>query len=160
MSSSFTAKMSACVTTVFLLLAMATITFCLHELESTLQMVQTQVVQARHWVQSSARLDGLEGVGVALSDCDKLYGESESRLAQLLANENHTRDDARTWLSSVLANHRTCLDALGEKGFVEIHAVAQNLTFWPREALAFYGKGRGTKKGKLPSFSFFFLSCF
>ncbi|KAK6240011.1 hypothetical protein QUC31_005480 [Theobroma cacao] len=53
-----------------------------------------------------------------------------------------TLDDARTWLSGVPANHRTCLEGLGERGVViQDHAEAhQNLTTLLSEALALYGK--------------------
>ena len=62
---------------------------------------------------------------------------------------NYTGEDARTWLSGVLANHRTCWEGLEEKGIVKntsssgadhYRAVAQNLTMVLGEALAFYGK--------------------
>ncbi|KAJ0111905.1 hypothetical protein Patl1_00234 [Pistacia atlantica] len=36
-----------------------------------------------------------------------------------LRDENHTLDDARTWLSRALAHHRTCLDGLEERGYVQ-----------------------------------------
>lgn len=47
-----------------------------------------------------------------------------------------TEDDARTWLSGVLANHRSCLDGLDhheKAGFIDQadhhdHVVAKNLT--------------------------------
>ncbi|KAJ4829979.1 putative pectinesterase/pectinesterase inhibitor 36 [Turnera subulata] len=146
------------ITTILLLfLALATTTSCVQELE-ILQMVQAQLQVARgYWVQySSVALDGVDGggpneLGVALRDCGKLYEESEYRIEELLLNANHTSarddDDARTWLSGVLANHRTCLDGLKEKGLsIETPGVAQNLTGLLGEALALYGRGRGTRR--------------
>lgn len=84
--------------------------------------------------------------GVALRDCAKLYDESEPRLARLISDQNYTGDDARTWVSGVLANHRTCLDGLAEKGFVEEahlqYFAAPNLTTLLDQALALYAKSK------------------
>lgn len=103
-------------------------------------MARTQILQAM-----------TNHVGASLSDCAKLYDESESRLARLLSGEGYTDDDARTWLSGVLANQRSCMDGLGEKGyFVEAdhHVVAKNLTALVGEALDLFGKSRDKRKGK------------
>uniref|UniRef100_A0A2N9IJ67 Pectinesterase n=1 Tax=Fagus sylvatica TaxID=28930 RepID=A0A2N9IJ67_FAGSY len=139
----------SCATTLLLLLAMATTISCLQELEMV-QRAHSQVLQARNWVQAFVALHGYDWnhVGMSLSDCAKLYNESESRLARLLSDENYTHDDAHTWLSGVLANHRSCVDGLGEKGFVEAHEVGKNLTSLLSEALALYGKSMGKGKGK------------
>ena len=139
----------SCATTLLLLLAMATTISCLQELDMV-QRAHSQVLQARNWVQAFVALHGYDWnhVGMSLSDCAKLYNESESRLARLLSDDNYTHDDAHTWLSGVLANHRSCVDGLGEKGFVEAHEVGKNLTSLLSEALALYGKSMGKGKGK------------
>lgn len=127
------------------------------------------VLQARNWVQASFALQGLDNsstdstsIGVALRDCAMLYDKSEPRLTRLLSDENYTRDDARTWLSGVLANHRTCLDGLGEKGFAKPHVASTNLTTLLGQALALYGKrmnkkGFKSKNSELPSRFYFTL---
>lgn len=115
------------------------------------QSAQTQVLQARNWVQASLILHGSNHdwkVHASLGDCDKLYDESKYWLARLLSGESYTRDDALAWLSGVLANHRSCLDGLGEKGYVEAHVMAKNLTKILSEALALYGKGVTKRRGK------------
>ncbi|GKV12901.1 hypothetical protein SLEP1_g23986 [Rubroshorea leprosula] len=115
------------------------------------------VLHASNWVhQASLTLHGLDsghtlksGNSLALSDCAKLYNESEYRLSFLLSGEGYNINDTRTWLSAVLTNHRTCLDGLNEKGFVKANnAVSHNLTVFLSEALALYRKGKGTKQGK------------
>ncbi|XP_004308463.1 PREDICTED: probable pectinesterase/pectinesterase inhibitor 36 [Fragaria vesca subsp. vesca] len=88
------------------------------------------------------------GCDVALMDCERLYDESVPRLTELISGEgNYTGEDAWTWLSGVLANHRSCWAGLEEKGVVkntsaaqQYRAVAQNLTVVLGEALALYGK--------------------
>ncbi|KAL0007849.1 hypothetical protein SO802_009351 [Lithocarpus litseifolius] len=140
--------MSICVTTFLILLAMVTTISCLQELE-LVQMAHTHVLQARNWVQAFVALhkscqDWNNHVGTSLSDCAKFYDESESRLSRLLSDESYTHDDARTWLSGVMANHRSCLDGLGDqKGFAEAHEVVKNLTMILSEALGLYGKSVG-----------------
>ncbi|KAJ8748967.1 hypothetical protein K2173_013405 [Erythroxylum novogranatense] len=141
--------MSTSVAVVFLLLATAVTAFSLEERE-TLHIAQTKISQARDSFQAMLELrenkQDLDYMGMAFSSCAKLYGESESKVEQLLANENHKHDDAQTWLSGVLANHRTCLDGLVEKG-LDVHADAQNLTSLISEALAFYGKTNDIRRG-------------
>ncbi|KAL5571925.1 hypothetical protein UlMin_021522 [Ulmus minor] len=115
------------------------------ELNTAIQLAQTEVQQARNWFHTMG-LHGLNRasnyVAMALSDCATLYDESEPRLASLVSGESYTVDDARTWLSAVLANHLTCLAGLRGKGFVETNVAAvQNLTNLLVEALALYGKG-------------------
>ncbi|XP_031269634.1 probable pectinesterase/pectinesterase inhibitor 36 [Pistacia vera] len=124
---------------------MATTTSCTQELE-VVQMARSTVLQARNWARASVTPNGLEldqdlnSHNEALTDCAKLYGESESRLGRLLAGENHTLDDARAWLSSALAHHRTCLDGLEERGYVQSHAETHNLTMFLSEALQLHRK--------------------
>lgn len=93
---------------------------------------------------------------LALSDCSKLYGNSESRLTRLLDGEDYTVEDAQTWLSGVLANHRTCLDGLGEEGHASLDGLSRglmvNLTRSLRHTLAFYGRERVVRRGNLFAF--------
>ncbi|OMP00612.1 Pectinesterase, catalytic [Corchorus olitorius] len=129
-------------------MAMAT-TACSQELAEVVQMARTMVLQSRNSAKASVTLQGLEhstlnyhGMG-HLSDCVKLYDDSEYRLSLLLYNEGgYTIDDARTWLSGVMTNHRTCLEGLGENGFgIQDYAEAQNLTALLSQALALCGNG-------------------
>lgn len=85
---------------------------------------------------------------LGLSDCEKLYDESEARLSKLVvAHENFTVEDVRMWLSAVLANHHTCLDGLVQprQGHNK-PLVDSNVTFVLGEALALYKKSRGHMK--------------
>ncbi|KAF3440008.1 hypothetical protein FNV43_RR18286 [Rhamnella rubrinervis] len=125
---------------------MATSISCLSELNPLLLVARTMLLQSTNWIHTTLGLLGLDSsstnsssIGVALTDCAMLFDESEPRLTRLLSGENDTGDDARTWLSGVLANHRTCLDGLGEKGFVEPHLASINLTTLVGQALALYG---------------------
>ncbi|KAJ8450114.1 hypothetical protein Cgig2_033308 [Carnegiea gigantea] len=80
---------------------------------------------------------------VAWSDCAKLYGLAEPRLARMLENgERCNHEDALTWLSGALTSHRTCLDGLRERGVDEAQylPLSQNLTEVLNEALALYAK--------------------
>ena len=162
--------MCTCVVTTFLFLlfamamSSATSISSLPELNTTtvsLQLARINLLKARNWIQSSIQLRGLDiessndVVSMAFRDCDKLYDESESRLSQLVSTEiSYTADDALTWLSGILANHRTCLDGLAEKGLVEGPQLVQylvhswNLKATLGEALALYAKKKGTNKGK------------
>lgn len=119
------------------------------------------MLQARNCARASIAPNGIELEGQdldnydhhadeALSECARLYDESESRLASLLhlASDNYTTDDARTWLSSSLACHRTCLEGLEEKELAQTHARAHNLTVLLGEALNLHARGRGFRKGK------------
>ncbi|XP_061363157.1 probable pectinesterase/pectinesterase inhibitor 36 [Gastrolobium bilobum] len=134
---------------------MATTTFCLQEME-VLQMVQTQVSHAKNWVGNSVSLLGLadqslslsDQTSVALSDCAKLYEECESRLAHMMSNKStYTKEDALTWVSAVMTNHKTCLDGLQEKGYVESHVLGRNLTMLLGKALVLYSNNKGKGKG-------------
>lgn len=122
-------------------------------------MAQTQVLLSKNfWVQASWKK---HVIGGSFSDCVRLYDESESLLARLLISDDqsqyYTQDDARTWLSGVLANHRSCLDGLKghdlEKGFVDEadhhdHLVEENLTTLLSEALAKLYVSDGTSTGR------------
>ncbi|GLT51946.1 hypothetical protein SLA2020_253170 [Shorea laevis] len=151
--------MSATATTfLLLLLAVGTTrsTTTSTQEQEALRRARAMVLHASNWVhQASLTLHGLDsshtlesGNSLALSDCAKLYNESEYRLSFLLSGEGYNIDDTRTWLSAVLTNHRTCFDGLNEKGFVRANnAVSHNLTVFLSEALALYRKGKGTKQG-------------
>lgn len=155
---------SVVITTFFLLLAMAASTFCRQQ-PNPIQVALERVLQNTNWVQSSIKLhelgsDDISNDGdVALRDCAQLYDESAARLMVLLSNnESYSGDDARTWLSGVLANQRTCLDGLDEKGFNktdEHRVVAENLTMVLGEALAFYGKGMHKGRSKYHQINIF-----
>ncbi|KAL2337533.1 hypothetical protein Fmac_011979 [Flemingia macrophylla] len=146
----------ATTTTLLLLFAMATTTLCLQEME-VLQLAQNHVFKAKNWIGNYLRLHGLESQvladqtsTMALRDCDKLYGESESRLSYMISEENsYTKEDALTWVSAVMTNHRTCLDGLQEKGYVEAQVLDRNLTMLLKQALVLYSKNKG-KAGKGP----------
>ncbi|KAJ7950947.1 Pectinesterase [Quillaja saponaria] len=128
-------------TTLFLLLvAMATTSISSLQDIKILEMIQSQVLQARNWVLNSVELHGtIRPTGLALRDCGKLYDESEYRLAHMLSGEsNYTSRDALTWLSSVAANHRSCVDELSQIGFVNVQDVGQHLTTLLNEALVLY----------------------
>ncbi|XP_015869594.4 probable pectinesterase/pectinesterase inhibitor 36 [Ziziphus jujuba] len=148
-----TMSTSSSVATLLFLLAFATTSF---SSLPHLQLLDPLLLISRNMVLQSMSLRRLvhttetSSIGVALRDCTKLYDESEPRLARLISGENYTGDDARTWLSGVLANHRSCLDGLAEKGFGEahLHFAARNLTTLLGQALALYGKrinGRGKR---------------
>ncbi|KAI4356763.1 hypothetical protein L6164_000757 [Bauhinia variegata] len=100
----------------------------LNEME-VLGMAQSQVIQARNWMESSVSFkeEHMGQGAVALRNCDRLYGESQFRLPQMLTKESTcTRDDARNWLSAVMTNHITCMDELKEKEYDQ--DVGRNLT--------------------------------
>ncbi|CAL0324595.1 unnamed protein product [Lupinus luteus] len=144
--------MTTSTTVLFLLLTATATTFCLQEME-LLQMAQTQVSIAKNLVGNSMRLHGLESLSlsnqtsVALTDCAKLYGDSEFRLSYMISDENsYTKEDALTWISSVMTNHRTCLDGLHEKGYAETQILDKNLTMFLGKALDFYAKNKGKPK--------------
>lgn len=127
-------------------------------------MAQTQVSQAKNWVNGNNSQYGLGTLsdetrssvnivgGVALRDCSKLYEESESRLSRMVSSDksSYTKEDALTWVSAVMTNHRTCLDGLQEKGHVEAHQLLsrKNLTTLLGQALILYSKTKVKGKGK------------
>lgn len=85
---------------------------------------------------------------VALTDCLKLYENSESLLTSILSsNASFTLEDASAWLSSAWTSHHSCLDglkqnqvtaALDELIFPGAHH--RNLTFLLQDALASLSK--------------------
>ncbi|MED6172835.1 hypothetical protein PIB30_053632 [Stylosanthes scabra] len=95
---------------------------------------------------------------VALRDCAKLYEESEYRLFYMMNSMMNSsyyyydNDDALTWVSAVMTNHKTCLDGVKEKGYVGVDddEVLQsgNLTMLLDKALDFYAKRKGKAKAK------------
>ncbi|XP_054782623.1 LOW QUALITY PROTEIN: probable pectinesterase/pectinesterase inhibitor 36 [Prosopis cineraria] len=168
------------VASVLLLLLLSATTmstvFCRREME-LLQMAQTQVLEAKTWVEISRRQSGAASnsmlsstsavapaeLGVALRDCAKLYEESEHRLNQLVLwkedqyqKPGFDREDVVTWVSSVMSNHRTCLEGLEEKGYVEAghQGLHKNLTTLLGEALHLFVKNK--PKAKISSLKIFF----
>ena len=147
--------MATFATVLLLLFTMATTTLSLQEME-VLQMAQTQVSQAmNNWFGNFGRLGSLslidhsEQTSVALRDCAKLYEESEFRLSHMTSKtSSYTKEDALTWVSAVMTNHKTCLDGLQEKGYVGGEVLGRNLTMLLGQALGLYAKRKGKAKGK------------
>ncbi|KAI5391588.1 probable pectinesterase/pectinesterase inhibitor 36 [Lathyrus oleraceus] len=149
--------MTTYATVLFLLFVMSTTSsFCLQEME-ILQMAKTQVSQAMDWVDKSMKLHGLESMsslslnqtsGLALRDCAKLYEESEFRLRDMMFEKRgYSKDDALIWVSALMTNHRTCLDGLKEKGYVQgDHVLGRNLTTLLGQMLVLYSNNK--VKGK------------
>lgn len=131
---------------------------------SVLETAQAAVAEARTRFGSVATVEATKKVAsrfysLGLSDCEKLYDESEARLSTLVvAHENFTVEDVRTWLSGVLANHHTCLDGLDEsrQGHDET-LVHRKVTFVLREALAFYKKSRGHIKKSIRTYIYIYI---
>ncbi|KAK2978805.1 hypothetical protein RJ640_006767 [Escallonia rubra] len=129
---------------------------CREQGAELVRVAQSRVLHAMDWAQASLRLHeanpSSSSLAVALGGCLELYRDAEPRLARLVSGESYSGDDAVTWLSGVVASHRSCLDGLEEKGWLFETMEAQNLTFWLSEALAFYGarsNRRDRNKGKL-----------
>lgn len=135
----------------FLATATVAISFNTSELD-VLERARASVVEARTRFGSMATVEATNEVArsyysLGLSDCEKLYDESEARLSNLVvAHENFTVEDVRTWLSGVLANHHTCLDGLDQSRQGDKPLVHSNITVVLGEALAFYKKTRGRLK--------------
>ncbi|KAM3322966.1 pectinesterase [Capsicum chacoense] len=85
-------------------------------------------------------------------ECVRLYEDTEPRLARLVVSggdKYYNNDDAITWLSAALANHRSCLDGLEEEGLGTYKSEeAQNLTMLIKDALFHYGQLRGNGRAK------------
>ncbi|KAL5073237.1 hypothetical protein RYX36_012221 [Vicia faba] len=151
--------MTSYVTVLFLFFVLSiTTSFCLQEME-ILQMAKSQVSQAMNWVDNSMKLHGLESLSMsslnetsalALRDCAKLYEESEFRLSHMMfekSKSGYTKDDALIWVSALMTNHRTCLDGLKEKGYVQDNQIlGTNLTSLLGQILVLYSKNK--VKGK------------
>ncbi|RZC54010.1 hypothetical protein C5167_012870 [Papaver somniferum] len=141
------------------------------EMKHTVQTVHQMVTDTIQRVRSSAALmnnnqvaanqTGLSsgGLSVALSDCIKLYEDSEFRLRRL-SGKYGNNDDARTWLSGALTSHRTCLDGLQHYHEMNIsHKLVQsdpesvtshqNLTSLLSRALALYALRNAKKNGTM-----------
>lgn len=134
-------------------LATATVAVSLNTSElDVLERARASVVETRTRFWSVATAEATNEVAsnyysLGLSDCEKLYDESEARLSKLVvAHENFTVEDVRTWLSGVLANHHTCLDGLDQSRQGHKPLVHSNVTVVLGEALAFYKKSRGHLK--------------
>ncbi|KAI3858128.1 hypothetical protein MKX03_022447 [Papaver bracteatum] len=141
------------------------------EMKHTVQTVHQMVTDAIQRVRSSAALvnnqvaadeTGLSSGGllsIALSDCIKLYEDSELRLRRL-SGQYGNNDDARTWLSGSLTSHRTCLDGLQHyhemntshklvQSDPELVTSHQNLTSLFSRALALYALRNAKKSGTM-----------
>lgn len=152
--------MGICATALFLFFATATTAFCLQEID-VLQMAQTQVSEAMNLVENSMKLHGFETKRIAssdqtsvmaLNDCSKLYQESDYRLSHMMnGNSSYTKEDALIWVSAIMTNHKTCLDGLLEKGYVEVHKILgrKNLTELLGQGLVLYSMNKGNGKGKV-----------
>lgn len=149
--------MTTYATILFLFFAMSTTTsFCLQEME-VLQMAKTQVSQAMNWVDNSMKLHGLESMSIslnqtsvlALRDCAKLYEESEFMLNNMMVEKSsYTKEDALIWVSAMMTNHKTCLDGLEEKGYVQANQVLdRNLTSLLGQTLVLYSNNKIKVKG-------------
>ncbi|XP_026411240.1 uncharacterized protein LOC113306526 [Papaver somniferum] len=136
------------------------------EMKQTVQTVHEMVMDIIQRVRSSdalmnnqvaANQTGLNsgGLSVALSDCVKLYEDSEFRLRRL-SGKYGNNDDARTWLSGAVTSHRTCLDGLQHyhemnisrnlvQSDLELVTSHQNLTSLFSRALALYALRNATK---------------
>ncbi|CAL9245606.1 unnamed protein product [Arabidopsis halleri] len=150
------AKVTDLITIMFLLAIAAVVTASNTAELDVLEMARTAVVEARASFGSVAVVEATSEVATSsyynlgLSECEKLYDESEARLSKLVvAHENFTVEDVRTWLSGVLANHHTCLDGLVQQREGHKPLVHSNVTFVLHEALAFYKKSRGHMKKRL-----------
>ncbi|KAL5728189.1 pectinesterase [Ranunculus cassubicifolius] len=117
------------------------------------QLVHEAVVGATKWTQASLGenkivVGNVNTTYCSLSDCLKLYDNSEDRLNRLLVTP-HGVNDKLAWLSGVLNNHKTCLDGLLEKN----HSLPQegkSLTILLYKALALYGRS-GNNNTKISS---------
>lgn len=143
-----------------------TTTIATYNEATILQMARTRVLKAKTRARShqsgltgsilsslsSSSNKNVSGVGVnvALRDCVKLYEDSERRLRHMVMNKsNYNKEDAMTWVSAVMTNHRTCLDGLEQKGYVveEAHEdFGKNLTFLLKEALQLYANKKKDKR--------------
>lgn len=110
-------------------------------------MARTIVMEARDSVRGSVtgtgelkrrRFERRNFVEPALGDCTRLYEEADARLAELLFGGNYTAEDARTWISAAVANHRSCTDGLEEVGAAADRK--NNLTALLAGALRLYEK--------------------
>ncbi|KAL1219221.1 putative pectinesterase/pectinesterase inhibitor 36 [Cardamine amara subsp. amara] len=142
--------------TILLFLAAPAIAAASNKAEvDVLETARAAVVEARARFGSIAVVEAKNEVAsgyynMGLSDCEKLYDESEARLSKLIvAHENFTVEDVRTWLSGALANHHTCLDGLVHLRQDHTPMAHSNVTFVLREALALYKKPRAHMKKSL-----------
>lgn len=110
---------------------------------SAMKWVKGRINKAAEEYQTSSIINDSSNFVSISDECVKLYEDSESRLARLLASGGHEKyyyshHDVVTWLSAALASHRSCLDGLEEKGlatFVSRNEEARNLTMLLKDAL-------------------------
>jgi len=120
-------------------------------------MAKTQVSQAMNWVDNSMKVHGLESMSIssnqtsvlALRDCAKLYEESEFMLNNMMVEKSsYTKEDALIWVSAMMTNHKTCLNGLEEKGYVQTHQVLdRNLTRLLGQTLVLFSNNKIKVKG-------------
>jgi len=153
-------KVTDLITIMFFLAIAAVITASNTAELDVLEMARTAVVEAKTSFGSMAVTEATSEVAgsyykLGLSECEKLYDESEARLSKLVVDhENFTVEDVRTWLSGVLANHHTCLDGLIQQRQGHKPLVHSNVTFVLHEALAFYKKSRGHMKKSKKTYTY------
>ncbi|XP_022146909.1 pectinesterase [Momordica charantia] len=130
-----------------LLLAVASSISSFHDPDREVQLARTIVMEARDSVRGSVtgtgelkrrRFERRNFVEAALGYCTRLYEEADARLAELLFGGNYTAEDARTWISAAVANHRSCTDGLEEVGAAADRK--NNLTALLAGALRLYEK--------------------
>ncbi|XAR63189.1 Pectinesterase, partial [Bertholletia excelsa] len=141
-----------------LLLATAIVASCHRPGPNLVLLARAEIANAANWAQSSLSIfeqlrqdSNSRATSVALSDCVKLYGETELLLERLVSGDGgsvYSPEDAMVWLSGAMASHRTCLDGMEEKGLVFESGVAQNLTALLGRALALYGRRTKAWHGK------------
>ncbi|WOK98072.1 pectinesterase [Canna indica] len=93
---------------------------------------------------------GVNGCSIALSDCARLYEDSERRLRRR-STEAASSMDVRMWLSAALTNHQTCIEGL-RRGNVVPPATSLATAAVLREALALHSLvATGNDRTKLNS---------
>lgn len=112
------------------------------------------LTRAGNWAKESYELlkqqkdDVAVGAGLALTDCVKLYEDSERRLLQPATVGS---DDALTWLSAALTCHQTCTEELQRWNVTVPPAVGDKTTAVFRQVLATHAlrvPAGGHKKGE------------
>ncbi|CAN1188799.1 Probable pectinesterase/pectinesterase inhibitor 36 [Linum perenne] len=125
----------------FFFLAPAASSATFPESSEAVRIVRTQVAIARSLVEQSLNSTPNDTSVVisrgALSDCVKLYKETEWMLEPLANVHDHDHDDAVTWLSAALSNHMSCIDGLSLTSHIAVNN-RQNLTTSIRNSLALY----------------------
>lgn len=145
-------------TFLLVLLHLSAITNSQKDQPAVVKKAWSGVLEAMDWVRLSMSLKGpIRNESsysslhlTALSDCARLYEDTEPRLSKLVRGKDYSIDDAVAWLSAAASSHRSCLDGLQEMGLASYHEGAyKKLTLLIEDALAFYGNKKSTKsRGK------------